>query len=447
MKANETAMKKLFLFALLALVCTTSQARRQITFDFPQSGGASGQLYYFSGSRVDSVAVELDGRGSGVLLFPQGDYRGMVYFYLPGAGGAECIVAEEELHLSSREKNFDTRSLAFGRSEENRSIASFFDRRSLLLERRSWLEAGLAMEANRRDSHSLQLLEKQLKDNEREWQSFRDSLLASPLYAARFVLLSEFMGELYDGLQSADTSRLSELREAFESRLDLETLYSSGQLWNEILRCYPHVLDLEGSLPPQTAALSVRRTLRRLSPPVQTAFLLSAVEECDRVNRTDASRLIVRDFALDYPEVDVTAGPLSPLLGLFRTETGKQAPALEGLSDPSSRQPMLILFYDDGCSHCREEIEWLQSHYGQLHGAGYRVVSVSADTDEKQYEALSSEYPWADRLCDFQGFRGANFRSYGILSTPVIVLTDADGIITGRFAKVGEALEKLKMEN
>jgi len=49
---------------------------------------------------------------------------------------------------------------------------------------------------------------------------------------------------------------------------------------------------------------------------------------------------------------------------------------------------------------------------------------------------------WADKLCDYKGFDGDNFRNYGIVGTPTYILIDKERIIRGRYVQLRELIKE-----
>ena len=101
----------------------------------------------------------------------------------------------------------------------------------------------------------------------------------------------------------------------------------------------------------------------------------------------------------------------------------------------------LLIFYETGCGNCHNELEELKNKYSLLSGNQIRVISISADISEEVFEYTSSGFPWEDKICDFEGFDGMNFRNYGIVGTPTFILIDQDGIVRSRYAQLKELLK------
>ena len=113
------------------------------------------------------------------------------------------------------------------------------------------------------------------------------------------------------------------------------------------------------------------------------------------------------------------------------------------LADKNSTKTML-LFYASGCGPCENLLEKLPGHYENIKAKGVKIIAVSADQDEKIFKDKAKDFLWKDVFCDYEGFRGINFRNYGVSGTPTIFLLDNTGKILLRTASLEEILGYLK---
>ncbi|MCL1937455.1 MAG: thioredoxin family protein [Candidatus Azobacteroides sp.] len=119
------------------------------------------------------------------------------------------------------------------------------------------------------------------------------------------------------------------------------------------------------------------------------------------------------------------------------------APTVVGLEPPATPPSFtLLFFYESGCSNCEEQIAAFKKRYSELQAKGYRVASLSADVNKEVFAYHSKDFPWKDKLCDFQGFDGENFKNYGVSFTPCIFLLDKDGIVKGFYAQLSDILRQ-----
>jgi peroxiredoxin len=153
---------------------------------------------------------------------------------------------------------------------------------------------------------------------------------------------------------------------------------------------------------------------------------------------------MLSDFIRAYPNMPVIDERLKRMLGAYSLNKGSKAPVLVVLEKPLS-QPAILIFFDSNCDHCHHELDSLNVHYAELTKKGYRIISIAVDTDPNNYRQAAAGFAWdrADRLCDFKGFAGENFKNYGIVGVPTIFVVDKNGFITGRYAQVLEFIKTI----
>lgn len=125
----------------------------------------------------------------------------------------------------------------------------------------------------------------------------------------------------------------------------------------------------------------------------------------------------------------------SRILTASRLERGGIAPPLTGMDD-TIYPNTIIVFYDTSCGNCEWQMEQLADNYDEITEKDFSIISVSADNNEETFQGKSKEFPWKDKLCDFQGFEGQNFINYGVIHTPVFYLIDSKGEVKGKYARI-----------
>jgi peroxiredoxin len=417
---------------------------------------------------VDSVWVQLDKTGKAVYTMPlyyteshredtenhRGAFTsppsggrggagacGVSYLLIPGKGGGEFILAEEQLRITCAEAQFHGGMLEFPQSEENAFMQRSFRQRNYLAQQREWLQMGEYFKSSeeKENAEFVALYNKMVEENNRATQQLDDVLKTSPLYSARFLELIRYMQQLYNALQNMDAVQQKILITEMETTLDINALYHSGNLWTDLHQYYSALFIDAGSGDPgeESYAASISLTMQRLQEPVLTAFLSSALMTCERTGRQKAQDAILTDFITRYPTMPITDSKVKRMLGALSLNKGAQMPPIAGLKQPVA-QPAVIIFFDSDCDHCRHEVEYLITHYKEITDKGYRIISISSDIQQNDYQTFAATFPWneTDRLCDFKGATGENFKNYGIVGTPMIVVVDKNGVITGKYAQV-----------
>ncbi len=123
-------------------------------------------------------------------------------------------------------------------------------------------------------------------------------------------------------------------------------------------------------------------------------------------------------------------------VGYAATElSGAQAPdfVLKSISGENLRQSeyrgqvLMLSFWASWCGDCRAQLEGIAELYSRYRGAGFELMAVSLDTEQRQVmdtaRGLKVDYPV---LHDAGGEVG---RLYQVESMPLIVLIDRRGVV------------------
>ncbi|GHU74046.1 hypothetical protein FACS189413_18750 [Bacteroidia bacterium] len=144
---------------------------------------------------------------------------------------------------------------------------------------------------------------------------------------------------------------------------------------------------------------------------------------------------VIFPYLVESGRLEDSHGRLHLIHALSKIKPGDKAPAIQGEQNPVNT---LLIFYESGCSNCQKQLEELKKHYAAIQKQGIRVISISADSNEAVFKYHSQNFPWPDQHCDFQGFEGDIFKTYGVVATPTIYVIDKKGQIEGRYAALAE---------
>lgn len=155
----------------------------------------------------------------------------------------------------------------------------------------------------------------------------------------------------------------------------------------------------------------------------------------DKYPNTMAS-IVAYAYGLDVPsgEYSEIANRLSTMTRLI----GRKSPQIEDLKPLDGINNTIVLFYDEGCGVCQSTLKDLTNNYDQLTAKGVRIVTISSDSDKDKFEENIKKYPWADKLCDYQMFNGANFKNFGVAATPTMFVMNKEGIVVNQYLKLEE---------
>ena len=425
---------------LAGISCLPAQ---EIKLSAPFLSGKEAKLYYFAGAKVDSLVTVVNTSGKAGFSMPKGNYQGMATLIVSGAGGIEIVVAEPVVRIECNASVINPETVDFQKSAENQFLKHIFISQSQYLRQQAWLKSG--NELFDLGSPVLSAIQPELKKLEEAMTTLNNEISASKLYAAKYFRLSEYLNRLFNAEQTENGIEAAIIRKEMEERLDIASLYTSGNLWESVLNFYISLFNhTAGEDKQEQYAASVLRTSQRLSAPLFEAYISGCIVETERFGWNQAQDNILSKLLASHPEFKTSLSPLQRAIGAYLTRNNQSMPNLVGLSKTDKTYTKtLIAFYDSDCSSCVNEMFRLVTVYPQLQEKGIRVVSVAADTDRKRYEEGIRNFPWQDKLCDFKGFEGENFRNYDIIGTPSIFELDENGIVTGRYAEVEKILKTM----
>ncbi|WP_029902426.1 peroxiredoxin [Prevotella sp. 10(H)] len=234
---------------------------------------------------------------------------------------------------------------------------------------------------------------------------------------------------------------LQSAKEFIEKELDFQAIENTS-LWKDYIQ-YWVAFYVRPDISSETFAKEfvpiIKHTIDRINKDYpKTAIHISndLIELFDEYGLDNAAASITAYaiYAIDVPENEYSV-VASRILTASRLEKGGIAPPLAGVNDTFYRNT-IIVFYDTGCGNCEWQMEQLADTYKELTHNGYRIISISADRNQEIFESKSKDHPWPDKLCDYEGFEGKNFKNYGVISTPVFYLTDSEGCVKGKYARI-----------
>lgn len=252
------------------------------------------------------------------------------------------------------------------------------------------------------------------------------------------------------------------LRERLTRELNFDSIYQDKEAWfaeiNAVLGAYDKTAPYH-QLFGKDMISALERTQK---PEAYTKLAEAAFSITEQFNWGEAQTEIV-DYLTQKadPRLLKGSGKVAQIYAMKNIKIGKKAPDLmitehigqvadhnhktivlksDELATGDYKQTLLI-FYQSGCGPCEELMQKLPQKYAGLKAKGIRIVSISADEGEQVFKNSSSQYPWPDKYCDFEGKKGVNFTNYAVVGTPTLFLLDKHGIIQKKGAGLKELLE------
>jgi peroxiredoxin len=193
----------------------------------------------------------------------------------------------------------------------------------------------------------------------------------------------------------------------------------------------------------QRYAESIINTLQHLQEPYYAGFLAGSIMETERFGWLEERDTILAQVVKENINFKTNIPSLQFSLNSFLMRHKGIAPKIAGLSDQKNPEKTVLAFHDSDCNSCLNEMQTLARRYEHLRKNKIRVVSIAADKNQEHFEAEVRNFPWADKLCDFQGFEGVNFTAFGVMATPTFFVISKEGKIEGEFYDANELINNL----
>ncbi|MDR2005371.1 MAG: hypothetical protein LBQ74_20295 [Prevotella sp.] len=379
----------------------------------------AGRDYYFclpEGAKQDTIARgKLDAGGRTFVTLPR-NYRGVGRLSIKEYGKIWNIVINGNEQVLMSEPDTREAETTFEGSPENRFLLDALARQNKIISQ--YVEVS-GRPQNQSPSYVLAPPEQRMQALDNEYRIFRKEIGNSPLYAARIVEILNCLSGTGSSFNVSQEGILEELRDFIVGKVDFGDLYTSG-FWQPVFEVWVQTSSNDSLL------LNDARHM---------------IDRCgnDIFIRREVTQAIIRLFSKYAKDT---------LLAELGTEyltmplNGQPAPEIVTAKGSYLPKNSLIVFYETGCGNCHNELETLKRKYDLLTNNSIRIISIAADADRGVFVETATGFPWADKLCDFKGFDGENFRNYGIVGTPTYILTDKDGIVRGRYAQLRELLKE-----
>jgi hypothetical protein len=379
----------------------------------------AGRDYYFcllEGNKQDTIATgELDAAGKASITLPR-NYKGVGRFSVREYGKIWNIVINGKEQISMSEPETRDAEATFTGSPENSFLLDAIARQKRIITEYAEVENQLQ---NQTLSFPLAPPEQRLQKIENEYQVLRKEINDSPLLAARIMEILNNLSGAASSFKISQNDLLEEQREFIVDKVDFNALFNSG-FWQLSLETWMQTNSANDTL----LLSNSRQMLDRCSNDIYI--------------RRELTQAIIRLFsryAKDNLLVELGTEYLTMPLN------GQPAPLIAVNDSLFVPKNSLIIFYETNCGNCHYELEALKRKYNLLKDNKIRIISIAADVDKDVFESTATDFPWTDKICDFKGFDGDNFRNYGIVGTPTFILTDAEGIVRGRYAQMKELIK------
>lgn len=440
---------QLLIVLLLAFVQLSAQ---QAELYFPYFAGREYDFYIFRGNIQDTISTGTIGADGRVTLFlPDSlkSYRGMTRWLLKKGGGLDMIFADREnFTVSCTQEEPTAANIIYNNSPENEFLNSNYSKQQAIFNKVNALTVAVqaytsspdlpTRERESVEDHDelLVVFKTELEKQQKAFANLRAENDRTNLYAARFRRISDFLLGIGSKLPGSEKEHIEDMNYLVVNQLNLTDLWTSGH-WDSLIEGW---MDMQvNAVRNDTVLLNNVKTIlhRTKDNQIYSAYCEKLIQLLSKYGKD----WIIVDIAKEIKKSGQLVNPSPFLSRITAAQSGDQAPNIEGYGHVLKGQPTILAFHDSGCGNCLEQMKQLMKIYPRLRQKGYKVISISADTDKNYFEDTCVNYPWKDKLCDLKGFAGSNFLRYGILGTPTFVLIDKNGIIQNRYARVEDLMQ------
>ncbi|MDR1371883.1 MAG: thioredoxin family protein [Dysgonamonadaceae bacterium] len=423
-------MKKQILSIFTIFLLTVNIHSQTINFNVPKYSGSDYTFIIYQGQNSDTIqtgTVPEEGKITVTIPEKYKGYEGLCTWTLSKGGGLQFIATPDGLTISTNDGAPSTSSILYTNSSETDSLNSLQKEQNILFTK---IENYFRTKQSYSDNQPLlAILDKEYPALQQQYEAYQKKLRSSNQYASFYILMTNYLKGIESKIYLPDQQQEAkeELIHYITSEIDMSRLYTSGA-WNNFISMTFNIFPEEKNFGIAMTKILTRTKDQRIYELLSSDLMMI----CSQFGWDDAQTIIV-DYLEQSGRIKEPTGHIQHAFMLNKTKTGSKAPSLKGVGSVSSS---VLIFYESGCEHCREQLDTLVARYDLLKSQGIRVISISSDTSDEVFKYHSAKYPWKNKLCDRQGFKGENFLRYGVFSTPTIYYTDKNSLIVDRKARL-----------
>jgi peroxiredoxin len=458
-------MKQLTAALISLFLLTGSDAfAQEINLHFPHFAGHQYEWKIFQGKdplTVRSGEIPADGRVTLIMPDPYKDYQGMTRWLLKKRGGLDMIYTGKGFSVECLSDKPNSENIIYTGNPENDYLKAQHRRQQTILDKLGAVNHLLQVYSPDEDLHKTSLAEQ--ADLRQTFEQVQADRSESPLYAARFGEIVDFTRGIADKIYENQENHVAYFNDFVTHTLDFENLYTSGH-WDQVLHHWVmmNIRSREGD-----AAVTKRLSTamgRMETDNILTAFAEKAVPLLVQKGK-DELLPPIKDHLENHPGAMANlSSSAKNMLASFTILTGKKGPDLVFKAPVRKQAGMVnedilletsqlnvdytvLLFYKDDCPLCEDALIDIANKYQRLKEQNVRVIAISADTTDQEFEKKLAYHQWPDNYCDFTGMAGVNFKNYAVLGVPTLYLLDQGGMVLKKTAMVDELMMIVDKKN
>lgn len=164
---------------------------------------------------------------------------------------------------------------------------------------------------------------------------------------------------------------------------------------------------------------------------------------------------VVRDFVKTHPDWQISRRLESRVRGFESLALGAPAPELAGRAPDGSAvalsglrgKVVLLDFWASWCGPCRSENRYYVELYQTHRDAGFEILAVSVDHDERGWKAaIAKDRATWRHLSDLVGWKSPLAATYQVTALPASFLIDREGRIVAKDLRGAALTQELKRQ-
>lgn len=441
-------MYKIYIYIFLFLSgIFVRYSAQNIRMEFPHFAGKTYEFIIFQGSGAKKVlegTIPPDGKFALSIPEQYMPYTGMCRWLITGTeegGGLDMVIPGKDFSVSCLSGKPDNENIVYiGNTETVRLNALHTTQEKIFARHDAMLQATNAYSPTERNySIFMKEYQKQLET----YDHFQTRLKNEPSYAAEFLKIVNITLGIGTTIESSEEKRARDISKYITDEMNWQALYTSGH-WAAVISSWVDI-NTQVFKDKDLFASDFAMISKKLNDTKQYIDFANRVGHILSEQGKDDFISIIAPMVLASGKIEKYEGALvvynkgivgsfAPDLVLGREINGKKEKLIFKSNELSGEndQKTLLVFYNSECGSCDSLLQELSQSFPRIKSKGIRIISISSDTNEALFRNKAETFPWKDAYCDLEGIKGENFRSFGVIGTPSLVLIDTDGKILAK---------------
>jgi len=452
----------ILLFLLTRIFLLNGQS---ILMFFPKFAGKSYDFIIFQGDQQKTVfqgKIPEDGKFTLNVPKEYEPYTGMSRWLITGTkegGGLDMVIPGKSFSVSCTEIQPTEKNIIYsGNDQVNELNRLYADQQKILMRYAAMQQALKSFPAT---DPGYPVFEKAGKEQQAAFRQFHQQISKNPDYAQKLIPIINITQGMGTELTDTEEKRARNIAAYIAGNMDWQALYTSGH-WTSVISAWVdiHSQVLKDPYAFTTDFATIGNAMK--DDKLYTDFagrisyyltqqgkdqlinmIAPLVVSSGRIKKYEGSLAAYTHGAIGTTAPDLI---ITRHLGSVQDHNHDTTVLKSSELAVSPYTKTLLFFYESGCGPCENLLAQLPGNYADLQKQGIRIISVSADHDEKTFTEKAKTFPWKDAHCDYEGLKGINFKNYGVAGTPTLFLIDRSGKILLRTAGLDEVLDYLKKE-